>query len=304
MDRSPSTISRELRKNRTPSGKYHPCFASQASKSRRWTGLKLDRHSVLRKEVLNLLSQGLSPEQIAGRYRLENGKTIISYETIYQFIYAQIARTKDYRWRLYLPQGKYKRRVRYRGKQRYAGGIQNRVSIHSRGNDVDKKTEIKHWESDLMHFAKQKGVVHVTSERKSLYLIASRGPSKKSKPLMRSLKRKLKKLPNEVLGSVTFDNGTEFSEHEGLHSLGMKTYFCDIHSPWQKGGVENAIRRLRRYLPKSTQLCDWTHQRLHSLVNRYNRTPRKCLGYLTPEEVFYSRVLHFKLESTFPPSRE
>src|SRR5690606_35117681 len=111
-------------------------------------------------------------------------------------------------------------------------------------------------------------------------------------------------LPPAWRQTVTFDNGTEFARHHELHALGLATFFCDTHAPWQKGGVENAIGRLRRTLPRKTDLAALPDDRFTALVQAYNNTPRKCLGYRTPAEVFWDHMLHFKRESTFPPSRE
>jgi transposase, IS30 family len=110
-------------------------------------------------------------------------------------------------------------------------------------------------------------------------------------------------LPPSLLQTITFDNGTEFARHTWLHRLGLKTYFCDPYAPWQKGGIENAIGRMRRFLPRKTDLVLLPDRRFTSLLAAYNHTPRKCLDWQTPAEVF-SKVLHFECESTFPLSRE
>ena len=109
LDRSPSTLAREIRRNSGRNGVYQPIYADQQRCARRWTGSRLDRDSTLRKMVLSRLARGWSPEQVAGRLAREKGRNIISHETIYRFIYAQIARTKNYSWRHYLPRGKFKR---------------------------------------------------------------------------------------------------------------------------------------------------------------------------------------------------
>ncbi len=109
LDRAPSTIAREMTRNSNRNGQYQPAFAEQQSRARRWTGSKLDRNSDLRETVLSRLAQGWSPEQVAGRLARDSGRCVISHETIYRFIHAQIARTKDYAWRHYLPRGKSKR---------------------------------------------------------------------------------------------------------------------------------------------------------------------------------------------------
>ena len=117
VDRSPSTVARELKRNGSRTQGYQPVYANQQAHARRWRGSRLERNSALRDQILARLKQGWSPEQVAGRLALETGKRVISHETIYRFIYAQLARKKDYTWRQYLPLGKSKRgrRSRRRG---------------------------------------------------------------------------------------------------------------------------------------------------------------------------------------------
>ena len=97
---------------------------------------------------------------------------------------------------------------------------------------------------------------------------------------------------------MTFDNGTEIAEH---YRLGLPTFFCDPHAPWQKGGVENAIGRIRRHLPRKTNLASVSADQIIAIARAYNHTPRQCLDFHTPAEVF-SRVLHFERDSTPRPS--
>ena len=147
-------------------------------------------------------------------------------------------------------------------------------------------------------------VVLTLHERHSRLLIARRPPGKAADPIAQAMASILAPLPPQWRQSVTFDNGTEFARHHQLHALGIQTFFCDVRSPWQKGGVENAIGRMRRFLPRKTDLATLTQERFCQLVQAYNNTPRKCLGYNTPAEVFSSQVLHFKCESTFLLSQE
>ena len=109
LDRSPSTVARELRRNGSKTQGYRPSYAQQQARARRWQGSRLDRDHLLREQVLARLHQGWSPQQVAGRFALESGRTVISHKTIYRFIYAQLARTKNYNWRHYLPKAKSKR---------------------------------------------------------------------------------------------------------------------------------------------------------------------------------------------------
>ena len=141
-------------------------------------------------------------------------------------------------------------------------------------------------------------------ERHSRLLIALRPQGKASDPIALAMARVLAPLPPEWRQTVTFDNGTEFARRHQLHDLGIQTFFCDTHSPWQKGGVENAIGRMRRTLPRKTDLADISDGRFTQLVQAYNNTPRKCLGYRTPAEIFHSQVLHLKCESIGSQSRE
>ena len=109
LDRSPSTVARELRRNGSKTQGYRPSYAQQQASARRWRGSRLDRDPLLREQVLTRLGQGWSPQQVSGRFALESGGTVISHETIYRFIYAQLARAKNYNWRHYLPRAKSKR---------------------------------------------------------------------------------------------------------------------------------------------------------------------------------------------------
>ena len=141
-------------------------------------------------------------------------------------------------------------------------------------------------------------------ERYSRLLIAVRLPNKAAGPTARAMIDILAPLPSQWRQTVTFDNGTEFALHHRLHDLDIQTFFCDTYAPWQKGGVENAIGRMRRILPRKTNLVTISDDHFTRLVQIYNNTPRKCLDYRTPAEVFWRELLHFKCESTFPPSRE
>ena len=156
-----------------------------------------------------------------------------------------------------------------------------------------------HWEADLMLFRTYGHAVLTMHERYSRILIALRPPGKASRPIAGAMSQVLGQLPPEWRRTVTFDNGTEFALHYRLHELGIETFFCDTHSPWQKGGVENAIGRLRRTLPRKTDLAALPEKRFTQLIQAYNNTPRKCLGYRTPAEIFFESVLHLKCESTF-----
>jgi len=303
LDRAPSSVAREVKRNCGRSLGYAPAQAEDKAKARRWKGSKLDRNPALRAAVFDRLGHGLSPEQAAGRLALEHGRPVISHETIYRFIYAQIARHKDFSWRSYLPRAKAKRGFRGKKGGSSANFIQNRVSIAERPCQAQDRSVPGHWESDLMLFATYGQAVLTLHERTSRILIGQR-PSHKTASLVADLLlRLLNPLPQPLRQTITFDNGTEFAQHSSLHAIQLKTFFCDTHAPWQKGGIENAIGRMRRFLPRKTDLASLSDNEFNALIALYNNTPRKCLDFRTPAEVFLQQLLHFKCESTTPPSR-
>jgi transposase, IS30 family len=297
VDREPSTISRELKRNTgsgPSAGAYQAGYAQQQTEARRWSGARLDRDPALRDRVLGLLAQGWSPEQVVGRLKREEGRTVIGCETIYRFIYAQLKRTNDGAWRRYLPRAKAKR-----GRRRKKGGspallIKDRVSVHQRPSEALDRHQVGHWEADFMLFARYGQSVLVLHERTSRLTALVRTDSRKAEPTALLLAQLIEPLPKRLRRSLTFDNGTEFAEH---HRLRIRTFFCDPHAPWQKGGVENAVGRIRRWLPRQTNLEDLDLEDILNAALAYNHTPRRCLDFQTPAEVF-SRVLHFKWEST------
>lgn len=305
LGRSASTVSRELARNSAPtkvwSGGYEPARAQALAERRRhWDArFKLTRNEPLRIHVRRRLEAGWSPEQIAGELRIASGHNVISHESIYRFIYHR-SDQKDY-WHRLLP-----RRKSRRGRLGRRGGspvdfIEHRVPLHERPAAANNRTTRGHWEGDLMLFARYGQAILVTHERRSRLLLAHRQPNKQADPVAEQLLHQFQALPKTLRRSLTLDNGTEFAYHYRLHQLGMATYFCDPHAPWQKGGIENAIGRMRRRLPRKTDLATLTPEQLDQLVADYNHTPRKCLGFKTPAAVFCAglKLLHFKRECTF-----
>ncbi len=255
------------------SRRYQPVYADQQARARRWRGSRPERDDALREKVLSGLRQGWSPEQVAGRLKLEAAGNLISHESIYQFVYAQIARSKDYSWRHYLPRAKSKRGWRGRKGGSSASFIALRRSIEERPRTASDRRTPGHWKADLMLFRTYGHAVLTMHERHSRTIIAVRPPGKASRPIANAMSQVLKQLPTQWRRIVTFDNGTEFARHHRLHTLGIETFFCDTHAPWQKGGVENAIGRLRRTLPRKTDLAALSENRFTQLIQAYNNTP-------------------------------
>jgi IS30 family transposase len=305
LGRSPSTISRELNRNSRPtktwSQGYEPVRA-QALKDRRrrWDArFKLARDPRLRAHVRERLEAGWTPEQIAGDLRQQHGRCIISHESIYRFIYHR-SEQKDY-WHRLLPQRRSRRGPLGKRAPSPMEHIQERVPIKQRPAEVASRTKPGHWEGDLMLFARYGQAILVTHERNSRLLLLHRQPNKQAAPVAQSLVQQFRALPRALRRSLTLDNGTEFAHHYRLpRELDMATYFCDPHAPWQKGGIENAIGRMRRRLPRKTDLATLSAHKLDRMVASYNHTPRKCLGFKSPARVFCEnlKVLHLKCEST------
>ena len=302
--RSVRQIAASLNRNGSRTQGYRPSYAQQQARARRWRGARLERDDALRDLVLSRLKPGWSPEQVAGRLALETGAKVISHESIYRCIYVQLARKKDYTWRHYLPRAKSKRGWRGRRGGSPASFIQLRRPLAERPQDAADRLTPGHWEADLMLFSAYGPAVLTMHERHSRRCIALRPGGKAAEPIASVMSQVLAALPPQWRRSVTFDNGTEFARHYRLHARGIETFFCATHSPWQKGGVENAIGRLRRGLPRKTDLASVPEERFTQLLPAYNNTPRKCLGYRTPAEIFAREVLHLKCESTFPLAPE
>jgi IS30 family transposase len=301
LDRAPSTIAREISRNTGRSVGYKPAYADEQTRARRWKGSKLERNPTLGQAVLDRLAHGWSPEQIAGRLARENANPTVSHETIYRFIYAQIARTNDFSWRRYLPRAKSKRGWRGMRGGSPASFIEGRIPLSQRPAEAGDRQTPGHWEADLMMFAKYGQAILTVHERTSRILFASRPDNKTADLIARLIEQLLRPIPAELRRTITFDNGTEFARHTRLNSLNLQTFFCDPYAPWQKGGIENAIGRMRRLIPRKTDLATISDRHFTALLQAYNATPRKCLDFRTPAEVFLNQVLHFKCESTSRP---
>ena len=297
LGRSAATISRELRRNSQPSrrwpGGYHPQRAQALTRRRHARGRahKLHRLPLLRQLVLDRLAQGWSPELIAGRLARDAAPQRISYESIYRYIYWLTWSCNGTLHRL-LPRHKH-RRGRHRKNTRWSKStILHRASIHLRPAAVSQRTRPGHWEADLMAFSKPGQFLLVAHERRSRWTALRRQLSRAAQPVADNLSSLLASLPPRACRSITFDNGSEFSKHYLLtHRHGIQTWFCDTHSPWQKGGIENIIGRLRRQLPTKTNLAHLSTRSLQRCVDRLNNTPRKCLAFLTPNEVFSQQTV-------------
>ena len=300
LDRHRSTIFRELRRNHFQDPDfpkvvgYFAIAAHDRTARRRERQRKLVRHSELRTIVETRLKAGWTPEQIAGRMRLEDTSPRVCQETIYRHVYSKDGMRSELWW--HLPNHRMSRRPR-RYRKRRAPRFSKDVSILFRPDVVAHRTEFGHWEGDLVLFRQHFGQSNVTSliERVSRFTVLLRNTSKRSKPVMGKITKAIRTLPLAARKSITFDRGSEFVNRPHLQAeLGTDAWFCDPQSPHQKGAVENTNRRLRRFLPREIDLKLMTDDDIRAITDRMNGTPRKCLGWRTPAEVFAQKMMEIK----------
>jgi len=287
LGRHHTTVARELSRNRLPRAGYKPGMADHMASVRCQRRSRLERLRPLRDHVRDRLAMGWSPEQIAGRLRLEGSEHGISYESIYRFIYSRAGR-KHKLWR-YLPHRKAKRGLRY-FKARGAA-IPDRLGIANRPKGVENRKEFGHWEGDLMQFRSQRGALLNITERTTRLALLSPLPSKQAEPTGQAVVATLRHLPHSARRSITFDRGGEFAAYQNMKDkLGSDIWFCDPHSPWQRGTVENTNGILRRDMPRKSDIADYTNRDIEMIQLLINSTPRKCLGYKTPTEAFIENL--------------
>ena len=280
IGRPKSTISRELSRNRLPSGRYSPLHAAGAYQLRRRREAMIERDRDLRTFVLDRLAEGWTPEQISGWLKGGNERRLraVACETIYAFIYRAAQKAMQL-WR-YLTRRHKRRRPRRSRPSRDT--IKDRVSIHERPENVDARAEVGHWEGDLI-ICKRTRPVLVLHERKSRVTLAARLAGKTAAETISVMLAVFARIEPALRKSITFDNDTAFAQHALLRTMrAMATWFCDAYPSWQKGGVENANGRLRRWLPRQIDIDKVSDEEIQDIVLTANLTPRKCLGFRTP----------------------
>lgn len=289
LGRNKSSISRELaRCSFDPIG-YIPDRAQRISESCLRRNPKIFRSKKLSASVIFFLQEGWSPEQIDGRLKLENdGIGVVSHETIYQFIYSE----EGLKQKLYLLLTRHKpKRTKWHSRKPRQSHIPESANIKYRPKIIDKRRSIGHWEGDLVVFGSLKSSnVTTLVERKSRFAQLVHNRSKYTDEVIGGITKTISGLRNKQIKTITFDRGTEFAS---FRKLGVTTYFCNPHSPWQKGGDENFNGRLRRYLPKKFDHRNLSQDLLDNIKDKMNNQPRKCLGFRSPDEIFYNRKLQY-----------
>jgi IS30 family transposase len=280
-----STISRELRRNRGYKG-YRPLQAQSLAGGRRYEShpARITEQAWQRVELL--LRQQWSPEQIAGRLKLEQ-QTSISHEWIYLYIYADKQRGGMLYKHL---RSQKKQRKRYGGYARRAQ-IPNRISIDQRPAIVARKDRLGDWEADTIIGAHHKGALLSCVERKSKLTLLRKLETKSAGEVKRQCIELLSPCA-ELVHTITVDNGKEFSDHRDIATvLQTEIYFSHPYCSWERGLNENTNGLIRQYFPKKYDFTRITSQDVQSVAARLNNRPRKTLGFRTPNEVFFKQQL-------------
>jgi len=304
LGRAPSTICREIKRNGVyamgrpwgrPPLRYEAVRAGQRARKRSGRPRRMRKLRAglpLWHQVQALLEQRWSPGQIAGILRREHPSDPawhVSHQTIYTAIYAMprggLRRTLT-RW---LRWQRAERKVRRPAPER-RGRLPDLPSIHTRPSEVDERILPGHWEGDLIIGARNASAVGTLVERSTLWIMLVKLDSAKAEDVLEGYSRSFKAVPEAVRKTLTYDQGKEMALHRQLTKrTGLKVYFADPHSPWQRGICENINGLIRQYLPKGTDLSKHSQRALNRIAESLNTRPRKTLQFRTPQEVFYEK---------------
>ncbi len=286
IDRDISTIYREINRNNAQINvvQYRSNRAQIRADERKMESHKRQRlaNPVIQKYVVKKLKEGWTPEIIEGKLSLDKPGLKTNYESIYLWIY------KDRRDLIqYLPRAHRNRQKRSSIKNKRCIRVPDRTMIEHRDPHIEFRNEAGHWEADTAVSRQSKAAITATAERQSRFLIAKKIKGKTAKDMHCALVKSLKRVPEKLRKTITYDNGTENANHK-LTDIVLKTksYFCNPYHSWEKGSIENRIGMIRRYFPKKTNWSLITQKQLDKVVKKINTRPMKCLGFKTPEEVF------------------
>jgi len=295
LGRSPSTISREVRRNGGPA-RYRATASDQAAWDRalRPKPCKLACSPPLARAVSAKLRRKWSPEQIAGWLRRsfpEEPHRQVSHETIYRSLYIQARGVLKKELLDHLRARRTIRRSRHASLKRNGHGqIKDAVSISERPASVEDRAIPGHWEGDLIGGTKNSYIATLV-ERHSRYVMLVKVANKDTRSVVSALIRQTQRLPRELYKSLTWDRGKELADHPRLTlATDVDVYFCDPKSPWQRGSNENTNRLLRQYFPRGTDLSLYSQAKLSAVARQLNERPRKTLEYQTPAERFQACV--------------
>lgn len=286
---SESTVSRELSRNMNKYGNYQAKIAIKKLKKRRIKAnqkfKKLSSKSALRQYIIRKLNKYWSPEQIAGK-RLQKAGLSVCHETIYQFVYQD---RPDLKLFLRCKKRKYRKRHGTAAREQERGLRIKRID--TRPEIVDLRGRIGDWEGDTICGKDRKSALLTHVERKSGYLIVNKLERALAEATRRLTIEEFSKIPKKKRFTITYDNGSEFSEYETTEkSLSIGIYFAYPYHSWERGTNENTNGLIRQFFPKGTDFTKIDNFDLQMVVNLINNRPRKRLGYRTPKEVFSGKI--------------
>jgi IS30 family transposase len=292
-----SSVSREIKRNRARK-RYDPRQAKVKARQRRryskYQGMKVRERPDLQAYIIQKMRAGWTPDEIAGRLKTNGGSLpYISAKGIYKWLYS----VHGQRYCPLLCSRQLKPKKRRPKPERSM--IPNRRGIEERPEEANNRTEYGHAETDTAVSGKRHDSTHalaVLHERKARYVRLRKIPNMKPVSMTRALKTMMK---NVKLSTLTYDNGIENRDHETVAAaLKVNTYFCNPYHSWEKGGVENTIGRIRRYIPKGANLADYSDEDIATIEHWLNHTPRKCLNWKTPYEIMVEN--HQFVSSSLP----
>ncbi|MGV6827854.1 MAG: IS30 family transposase [Flavobacteriales bacterium] len=292
LNRSRSTITREVNKwVSNPNEKYDASLANWYAKDDYLNKRNLDKiqtHSLLYFYVYKGLLKNWSPEQIAGRIKIDypnDAVMTISHEAIYMHIYSHPQASLNKKLIKLLPYQKSRRR-KPKARRKKGSKIKDQINIAKRPKHIENRKEIGHWEGDLVIGKTQKSAIGTIVDRKSRFTIIIPVKDRKTKSVTRAFAKELNRLDNKLTKTMTYDNGNEMADHKWLsNATKMHIYFANPYASWERGTNENTKGLIRRYLPKKTDFRCVNNTQLKNIQNKLNNRPRKILGYKTPLEV-------------------
>lgn len=293
LNRHPSSISREIRKDGMSRFSYRPSHGEKSAKReslKRRRKYKLIEDQELAKIIEDKIRLKWSPELICGVFKKQfpNSPYMhVSHETIYRYIYS--IEDKEHRESLVncLRQSRKRRRPRKKGSSKRTT-IRNLVSIHDRPTEAENREIPGHWEGDLIIGKEHKSAIGTLVERSTRFtIIVSFQGNLTTMAVCHAFAAALGIFPSHMIKSLTYDRGTEMSGHQWFTEVtGIPVFFADPYSPWQRGTNENTNGLIRDYLPKRTDFREVPDQELMKIQNALNHRPRKSLDFFTPDEMF------------------
>lgn len=288
LERSASTVSRELRRNGGTSG-YRASEADRCAWERalRPKRCRLATHPELRWRIAQKLALQWSPQQISGWLKREfasDQEMRISHETIYRSLFVQTRGVLKKELMAHLRTARQMRQAKGGTVKHGLGQIADAVSIRERPAEAEDRAVPGHWEGDLLSGGNNTHIATLV-ERHTRFAMLIKIPSKDTATVIGALAKHVRTLPTELRRSLTWDRGKEMADHKAFTvATDVKVYFCDPRSPWQRGSNENTNGLLRQYFPKGKDLSDYSQAYLNKIALRLNQRPRKTLGYECPAD--------------------